>query len=393
MRNVTGCKAELSEQPFLLVEEGSKPMSRLTIRMLGPPRFQRDDESITLARRKGVALLAYLATVDGPQMRDYLATLLWPGYGQSDARGNLQGFSLEDSADFDAWQLRTANYLQSLFIDGSDRLITQLLARNEYEAAIATAQRTLAMLPSREATHRLFMASYAQAGDRVSALQQFERCRSILRMEQGLAPDALTRSLHDQIRSDTLNLDPSVHKLSMHMRRPEQQVPPLPANFVARDSDLQAILSRLQNPTCHLLSLLGPGGMGKTYLAYRVTAERSKNQTIFPDGMLWINMAGISTPEDVPLVVANRVGLRFRRDRPPARNLTPEACRLEAVRWLTMIRAKSTSYRWERVHDWVDRFLTELADQLTVAAFPATEAEGAQLDAAAVIAYFNDRIA
>ena len=40
-------------------------------------------------RRKAVALLVYLVTSEYARSRDTLATLLWPGYDQATARGNL----------------------------------------------------------------------------------------------------------------------------------------------------------------------------------------------------------------------------------------------------------------------------------------------------------------
>lgn len=65
-------------------------MSRLTLRVLGPPRIQVDDNFVTLPRRKAMALLAYLAVTQQPNSRDALATLFWPGYGQAEARGHLR---------------------------------------------------------------------------------------------------------------------------------------------------------------------------------------------------------------------------------------------------------------------------------------------------------------
>jgi DNA-binding SARP family transcriptional activator len=65
-------------------------MSRLTLTLLGPPRIELDGEPVHVGRRKSVALLAYLALSHAPQSRDALATLLWPGYDQSHARGHLR---------------------------------------------------------------------------------------------------------------------------------------------------------------------------------------------------------------------------------------------------------------------------------------------------------------
>ena len=62
----------------------------LQLHLFGPPRLTRDDGAIALNHRKAWALLAYLAVTARPHSRDSLATLLWPDYGQADARGHLR---------------------------------------------------------------------------------------------------------------------------------------------------------------------------------------------------------------------------------------------------------------------------------------------------------------
>lgn len=65
-------------------------MSQLRLHLLGSPRLELDDVSITINRRKVLALLVYLATTKRLHRRDHLAALFWPGYDQSAARGNLR---------------------------------------------------------------------------------------------------------------------------------------------------------------------------------------------------------------------------------------------------------------------------------------------------------------
>lgn len=62
----------------------------LHLHLFGPPRLDRDGVAIPLNHRKAWALLAYLAVTARAHSRDSLATLLWPDYGQSDARGHLR---------------------------------------------------------------------------------------------------------------------------------------------------------------------------------------------------------------------------------------------------------------------------------------------------------------
>src|SRR5258708_15160546 len=65
-------------------------MSQLNIFLFGVPRVEVDHVSVSLGRRKAIALLAYLAVHHQPVARDTVATLLWPEYEQTNARSSLR---------------------------------------------------------------------------------------------------------------------------------------------------------------------------------------------------------------------------------------------------------------------------------------------------------------
>ncbi len=65
-------------------------MAQLAIYFFGAPRIERDGVPVPVDTRKAVALLAYLVLTRQPQTRDTLAALLWPDYGQTQARATLR---------------------------------------------------------------------------------------------------------------------------------------------------------------------------------------------------------------------------------------------------------------------------------------------------------------
>src|SRR5215207_10352759 len=62
----------------------------LAIRLLGPPRVERDGEAVAFDTRKAMALLAHLALAERPRSREALCSLLWPAHDLDRARGALR---------------------------------------------------------------------------------------------------------------------------------------------------------------------------------------------------------------------------------------------------------------------------------------------------------------
>lgn len=83
-------------------------------------------------------------------------------------------------------------------------LADDCLERGRYEAAIDWASRTLHENRCDEAAYRRLMLAYAGAGRRAEALRQFQRCRSVLADEMGIAPADETLALFEQLRRGEL---------------------------------------------------------------------------------------------------------------------------------------------------------------------------------------------
>ncbi|MDQ0513531.1 BTAD domain-containing putative transcriptional regulator [Ancylobacter amanitiformis] len=237
-----------------LPESGLAPAHGPTqLALLGRAQVLGPAGSTAILTDKLALLAGYLAsTARRSQRRARLAELLWPDRGDDQARGSLRnalsrlralGIRVATEADSvslggyesDLDQLERASSaacdvtralrLSEPFLEGFDppdgelrdwlsfertrcrTLAQQALTlasdaareRGEIAAALAAASRLLALDPYRERSHRLLMRLHEAAGDRASALAQYQSCRDRLRTELGVEPSEQTMALARRI--------------------------------------------------------------------------------------------------------------------------------------------------------------------------------------------------
>jgi predicted ATPase/DNA-binding CsgD family transcriptional regulator len=80
--------------------------------------------------------------------------------------------------------------------------------------------------------------------------------------------------------------------------------------FIGRKNEVEEIVSLLDDEYCRLLTLVGPGGMGKTRLAQRVAEtliqpDADPARTPFSDGVVFVPLQSVSSPDQVASTIAN----------------------------------------------------------------------------------------
>jgi predicted ATPase/transcriptional regulator with XRE-family HTH domain len=117
--------------------------------------------------------------------------------------------------------------------------------------------------------------------------------------------DALERAL-DLSSEERIALDAAARREDTGITA-ASRFPILHSHLIGRDSDVARVVSLLQQPDVHLLTLVGAGGVGKTRLAQQAAVTVMDD---FIDGALFVDMAPVSEPGRVPFAIAQALELR-----------------------------------------------------------------------------------
>jgi len=91
-------------------------------------------------------------------------------------------------------------------------------------------------------------------------------------------------------------------------RKPLSNLPVSATPFVGRERELAEIEELLSNPSCRLVTLVGPGGMGKTRLAVEAASRKMGD---FAHGTFFVALEPLRSTEDIVPVVAESIGFSF----------------------------------------------------------------------------------
>ncbi|HEY3000990.1 MAG TPA: BTAD domain-containing putative transcriptional regulator, partial [Kribbellaceae bacterium] len=225
--------------------------------------------------------------------------------------------------------------LEDLRLAADEDRAAALLAIGRPGSAVAALSPLAVAHPLRERTHELLIRALHASGRQTDALTTYDALRTRLADELGVDPSPRLRDLHVAVlRGDRLDTDPVRRPVvpdpvrrgdaDEPVRAPAQPVDRTGADddtrpagvvpnnlrarltsFVGRDDDVTAIGGLLRTGT-RLVTLVGPGGAGKTRLA--TEAARTLGTTSY-DGIWFVELAPLGDAADAAPAMLGTLGV------------------------------------------------------------------------------------
>ncbi|MFE1952307.1 BTAD domain-containing putative transcriptional regulator [Streptomyces sp. NPDC059524] len=187
-------------------------------------------------------------------------------------------------------------------LDARRARLTALLALGRAESALPELTALCAAHPLDEPLQALRLRALRDTGRAAQALAAYEDVRRGLADRLGADPGPELRSLHAELL-DPGPVDRPVRKASGVRGNLRARL----TSFVGREHDIEAIRAELAR--ARLVTLLGPGGAGKTRLSQEVADGLAGGDAV-PDGVWLAELAPVGDPEAVPEAVVSALGAR-----------------------------------------------------------------------------------
>lgn len=290
------------------------------VQLFGPPTFRSGEEAVVFLPDKRHQLLAYLAYRGTWVSRESLADMFWTGNSET-VRGNLRRLlgrvqelpwltGLEVERSRVRWAVPTdvaasvarpewvLELYQGPLLQGLDSyedsgfggwlelererlhgewrsvVLRDAALKEQNEQRIDAARRYLRLLkqdPFDEEALQLYLSSAAQTGQVPEARRAYDTFAKLLDRELGVEPTSRTIELAAALESPASSAVASLPAATVKLHA--LTLPTSSSSFVGRDLELAEIARTFSGSITRLLTILGPGGVGKTRLALQAASE------------------------------------------------------------------------------------------------------------------------
>ncbi|WP_051640310.1 BTAD domain-containing putative transcriptional regulator [Cellulomonas sp. URHE0023] len=208
--------------------------------------------------------------------------------GLDEALALVSGAPLADVVELlgDAAVAEAARLAELVLLAREARL-SALLSLGDAPTVATTASALVELHPFRESLHALLILALYRDGRQAEALAVYDRVRRRLDDELGVEPGRALRALHAQVLQHDLSLEQPGEPEARPAPVPRNRTLPEPVTaLIGRDDELAQVAEALTRG--RLVTVVGPGGIGKTRLV--LEAARSRGDA---DGPWFVDLAGL----------------------------------------------------------------------------------------------------
>jgi predicted ATPase/DNA-binding SARP family transcriptional activator len=210
------------------------------------------------------------------------ALALWRGRVLADV--SLEGTAQREADQLDELRVETV----------SNRIEAELFCGLHVEL-VGQLEALVAEHPLRERPRGQLMLALYRSGRQAEALAVYRETRRLFQEELGIDPGRELQELERAI----LNQDAALDRESSG---PATNLPIAPTPLIGRERELAEAFALLREH--RLVTLTGPGGVGKTRLALQLAADAAE---AFPDGVVWVPLQALRDPDLVEPAIAQAV--------------------------------------------------------------------------------------
>lgn len=340
------------------------------LELLGPPAFNDANGRVMLRAELPTFLLAWLASRDGWVDRGETAAMFWPDETESSARHNLSQLLYRsrklpwhrfieaepsrlrfagssdlallqhalaagdwstasetykgqflgtmtgpDNAGWSDWLAAERENLLATWTEAASNRAAELQAQENHQEAAGLLKAVLQQDPLAETVLQEYLRAAGLAGQRSQALAAYREFSALLQRELGMEPLQDTQDLAEQLQAAA---SPRERSAGGGLLGAPAQL----SSFVARELELAQLSGELQKDEVRLVTIVGPGGIGKTRLALQAgqtLAEQFDQAVLVP-------LASLADGTNLYLQAASALGLSL------GGNAEPEAQLLDYLR-------------------------------------------------------------
>lgn len=195
--------------------------------------------------------------------------------------------------------------LDELRLVATDHWAEAKLATEDPALMVAELEALVAQHPERECFWRLLMVALFRAGRQADALRRASQLRTLLRDESGLEPSLEMQAIEAQILANDTRLGRVSRGATVESNGSVARKWMGTTAFIGRDLDLDALVAAIGEEP--VVTIAGPGGVGKTRLAMRVAGLVAHG---FSDGVTVVELASQRDADGTAQVIARALDIQ-----------------------------------------------------------------------------------